>query len=120
MVFLNPGSDEGFELLRLFEEIVGLVIGCHVCHVVVNLVALTPAGLEICGKCGGLGPHPNLEGAKSRFMVAGAGNPVSAAGDDNRGELQHGVVGRGKPPVGGHFTNSCVFQVPLDDGVEGA
>ncbi len=116
MVRGNPALDQLEELPGFRDNLFGFGVRRDGSMVVVDHIALAPAGFEeIKQACGGSSKRQPC-GLERQTVMAGRGNePVPSTGDGHCCRLQGGIICGGKPAIVGQLLDGGIFQVAKDD-----
>lgn len=116
MVRGNPALDQIEKILRFGDYLLSLGMGRDRSMVVVDHVALAPAGFEKIKRTVGGGSQRQPGGFERQPVMSGcAGKPVAGAGDRHFRRLQGGVVSGSEPAVVGQLLDGCILKVANDE-----
>jgi hypothetical protein len=112
----DPLLDELLKCLRLLQELANLGVGGHIRHVIIEHVPLPPTGLKIAREQRHSMPHRELDGFKGGDVMPLPHDAVAGTGDRHLGQLQDGIVSRGKLTVRREAWHLRIAQITCDDG----
>ncbi len=116
MVRSNPALDQLEELLRFRDNLFGFGVRRDGSMVVVDHIALAPAGFEEIKQACGRSSKCEACGLKRQTVMAGRrSEPVPSTGDGHFCRLQGRIVGGSKSAVVGQLLDCGIFQVAKDD-----
>jgi hypothetical protein len=116
MLLLQPGEHDGLQLADVGDELAGIGFGGVAGAVVLDDVPLLAAAVEVVGIAAvrlAEDMRQGSEGAGVRELALG--RTVALGGEQNRAELERGVVGDAVAPVRRDGVGARVAQVALDD-----
>jgi hypothetical protein len=118
MMSSQPAVNQRLKLFRLGDKLLRFGFRGRIGKVVIDMVALLPAGIEVGYEEADFLSHGKIEGFKGSLVMANSNDAVSFATQNYFGELQDRVIRRREPAIRGEFRNTRILQVSFNDGAQ--